>query len=63
MTYTKLLKKCTCGKLPKLITKPEYVKYSCNRCDLNTFFTHNELTSRELWNAQIENITKLKVKI
>ena len=64
MLYDKPLLKCVCGKKPKL-TKNDYnyVKYGCKNCQLNTFHTRLEIFSRELWNSQIINISKLKVKI
>lgn len=55
---------CVCGKRPKLIKGPyNYFKYTCEDCGLNTFHTRKEEYCRELWNSQIKNIKKLKVKI
>lgn len=61
--YSKKLSKCLCGQKPKLVKKEPYRKYECKKCNLQTFFSMSELTARELFNAQIANIDKLKVKI
>ena len=61
--------KCLCGNDPKLIkidvdmrtsTKTKYVKYICEKCDIHTFGTRNEIFCRELWNAGIELKRKKK---
>lgn len=56
---------CICGNKPTLTTKPmcgkgsvEYYAYSCDGCDISTFFTRTEECCRELWNAAIDR--KLK---
>ena len=64
MQYNKPLLSCICKKLPKLEKNSlGYVRYICKQDDLMTFFSNNSTTAKELWNSQIINIDKLKVKI
>ena len=63
MLYNKPLQKCSCGKYPKLEKIPNYAKYICEECNLQTFFSKTPQTAKELWNSQIDNIEKLKVRI
>lgn len=64
MKYTKPLSKCSCGKPPKMIKGNfDYVKYSCAKCSLNTFFCKDEGCARESFNAMINNLARLKVRI
>ena len=64
MEYNKPLSKCICGKLPQLMDgNYNNVKYCCNKDNLSTFYSSNELTARELWNSMLKNIKTLKVRI
>lgn len=60
MEYTKTLMNCVCGKKPQLSKDglngskiALFYRYRCEKCDVSTFGTNNELCSRELWNATI----------
>ena len=62
MIYDKPLSKCKCGRKPKHIQNGSYGKYICEECGLSTFFCQNGC-ELESWNAMIEHLDKLKVKI
>jgi Zn finger protein HypA/HybF involved in hydrogenase expression len=63
MEYNKPLSKCPqCGKKPKHFKKEVYGKYVCEKCNLSTFWSQHGC-ELELWNAQVENFSKLKVRI
>lgn len=62
--YNQTLLNCVCGKKPKLEkgTMGDF-RYICKKDNLMTFFSKTELTARELFNSQIKNIDKLKVRV
>lgn len=56
--------KCVCGCKPKLGKgNYNYVRYYCPNCGMGTFHHRLEELAREAWNAQIQNVDKLKVRI
>ena len=62
--YSQPIQNCICGKKPKLLRNDyNYYSYACNKCNLRVFFSRDELCAREAFNAMINNISKLKVKI